>query len=134
MLIVVAEDEFLIACMLVAGLEDAGHVVRSAANGIRALHLIRADLPDLVITDFMMPQMTGLELAETIKADPVLAAIPIVLVSGAQGRIARSRTDLFDHVLDKPYALERLIDVAEALCGGASAEPTMLSAGPRPLV
>ena len=67
-------------------------------------------------------------------ADPVLAAIPIVLVSGAQGRIARSRTDLFDHVLDKPYALERLIDVAEALCGGASAEPTMLSAGPRPLV
>lgn len=134
MIIVVAEDEFLIATMLVAGLEDAGHEVRSAANGVWALDLIRAAPPDLVITDFMMPQMTGLELAQTIKADPALAAIPIVLVSGAHGPFARSRTDLFDHVLDKPYAMERLIDVAEALGGGASAQPILPCSQPvRPL-
>lgn len=109
MKIVVAEDEFLIADMLVVSLEGAGHEVHDAAHGAAALKLVRDLVPDLVITDFMMPLMTGLELAEAIKADSALQRIPIVLVSGAQGSIARSRDDLFDLVFDKPYAMDRLL-------------------------
>ena len=87
-----------------------------------ALKLIRSLEPDLVITDFMMPLMTGLELAETMKADSVLQGIPIILVSGAQGAIARSRTDLFDLVFDKPYAMDRLL-TAVADLGGERGQP-----------
>jgi len=122
MKIVVAEDEFLIADLLVVSLEDAGHEVHDAAHGTDALKLIRSLEPDLVITDFMMPLMTGLELAETMKADSVLQGIPIILVSGAQGAIARSRTDLFDLVFDKPYAMDRLL-TAVADLGGERVQP-----------
>lgn len=115
MKIVVAEDEFLIADMLVFSLEDAGHEVRDAAHGAAALELIRQQVPDLIITDFMMPLMTGLELAQAVRADQALQHIPILLVSGAQGAIARDRADLFDLVLDKPYDIERLLAAVEQL-------------------
>lgn len=109
MKIVVAEDEFLIADLLVVSLEEAGHEVHDAGHGAAALDLVRDLVPDLVITDFMMPLMTGLELAEAMKADSELRRIPIILVSGAQGSIARSRDDLFARVFDKPYPMERLL-------------------------
>jgi CheY-like chemotaxis protein len=122
MKIVVAEDEFLIADLLVVCLEEAGYEVHDAAHGADALKLVRALQPDLVITDFMMPLMTGLELAEAMKADGDLQSIPIILVSGAQGGIARSRTDLFNLVFDKPYAMERLLTAVAAL-GGQRGQP-----------
>jgi PAS domain S-box-containing protein len=117
MKIVVAEDEFLIADMLIVSLEDAGHEVRNAANGACALDLIREERPDLLITDFMMPLMTGLELAEAIKADAELKNLPILLVSGAQGGIARGRSDLFSYVVDKPYLLDEILEIANQLTG-----------------
>jgi len=115
MKIVVAEDEFLIADMLVVSLEDAGHVVHSAAHGAAALHLAREHQPDVIVTDFMMPLMTGLELAEAIRADGALRHTPILLVSGAQGAIARERADLFDLVLDKPYDIDRILEAVAQL-------------------
>ena len=101
MKIVIAEDEFLIADMLASVLEDAGHVVRSAPDGIVALELIRQDPPDLIITDFMMPLMTGLELAECLRGDPEFRDLPIMLVS--------------DRVIDKPYHFDALLEAASAI-------------------
>lgn len=117
MKVVVAEDEFLVADMLVISLEDAGYHVRSAAHGAAALKMIREERPDLLITDFMMPLMTGLELAEAMKADVALQDIPILLVTGAQGATARDRRDLFSAVMDKPYVLDELLHVAARLLG-----------------
>lgn len=120
MRIVVAEDEFLIADMLVVSLEDAGHEVHDAPHGGAAFELIREHKPDLVITDFMMPIMTGLELAEAIRSSESFKSIPIFLVSGAQGAIARGRSDLFDMVFDKPYAIEQILLAVDALADRAS--------------
>ena len=114
-LIVVADDEFLLAEMLADLLEDAGHEVLTASQGEAALRLVRERRPELVITDFMMPLMTGLELAEAIRDDPAVSDIPILLVSGAQGMIARERADLFVDVLDKPYDNRVLIDLVARL-------------------
>jgi CheY-like chemotaxis protein len=108
-LIVVAEDEFLIADMLVCVLEDEGHRVEAAAHGLAALELVRAHKPDLLITDFMMPVMTGLELASALKSERELNSVPILLVSGAQAALGRERADLFDRVIDKPYKLSELL-------------------------
>lgn len=114
-LIVIAEDEFLIAEVLVMMLEDAGHDVAPAAHGLAALDLVREKRPDLVITDFMMPLMTGLELAKAIRSDDALAEIPVILVSGAQGNIGRSHPDMFNAVLDKPYQEKRLLETVTRL-------------------
>ena len=114
-IVVIAEDEFLLADMLAALLQDAGHEVRVAAHGVSALKLIRSHKPDLVITDFMMPLMTGLELAEAVRADVSVCDTPILLVSGAQGSIGREHPEKFDAVLDKPYSVAELLTTMERL-------------------
>ncbi|MCO5732175.1 response regulator [Rhizobium sp. SSA_523] len=113
--IVIAEDEFLIADVLAIMLEEAGHEVSTAAHGRAALAIIKGKAPDLVITDFMMPLMTGLELAQALRGDAELQQIPIILVSGAQGAIGRAHPDVFDAVLDKPYNEKTLLATVERL-------------------
>ncbi|SFB59159.1 Response regulator receiver domain-containing protein [Rhizobium sp. NFR07] len=120
-LIVIAEDEFLIADVLAMMLEDAGYEVATAAHGKAALALVKEKPPALVITDFMMPLMTGLELAQAMRADAALSSIPIMLVSGAQGSIGRAHPHIFDVVLDKPYEEKKLISTVVSLIGSAQA-------------
>ena len=103
-LIAVVDDEFLLADLLAALLVGEGHEVMTAPHGRAALQMIRERKPALVITDFMMPLMTGLELAEAMRADAELSDIPVILVSGAQGTMARDRhAGLFAGIFDKPY-------------------------------
>jgi CheY-like chemotaxis protein len=114
-LIVVVDDEFLLASLLANLLADEGHEVVTAAHGRAALQLIRDRKPALVITDFMMPLMTGLELAQALRADADLADLPIILVSGAQGTIGRQQECLFAAVLDKPYEHSLMLEMVTAL-------------------
>ena len=114
-LIVVADDEFLLTEMLSAYLEDVGYEVLPASNGRAALTLIKERKPKLLITDFMMPFMTGLELANAIRADSEIAELPILLVTGAQGTVARRHADLFQYVLDKPYNIQQLLVIVSKL-------------------
>ncbi|WP_200901994.1 response regulator [Microvirga vignae] len=72
--------------------------------------MIQAERPSLVITDFMMPLMTGLELAQALKATPEYRDLPIVLMSGAQGTIARDHHELFAVVFDKPLRKGHLLE------------------------
>lgn len=106
--ILVADDEFLLAAWLEELLQE-GHEVSVATNGDAALEEARRFMPDLLVTDFMMPRLTGSELATAIRSDARMRRMVIVLVSGAQGALARKRPDLFDAVLDKPYAFEALL-------------------------
>jgi CheY-like chemotaxis protein len=119
-LIVVADDEYLIVAILAEILEDEGHEVVMASHGQDALERIRARRPALVITDFMMPLMTGLELAQAIKADQEIADLPIILMSGAQGAIGRQHGELFAAVLDKPYKNEALLAIVNRILADAS--------------
>jgi|SRR5690606_7221432 len=114
-LIVVADDEFLLTEMLAAYLEDAGYEVLTASNGRVAFKLVKERRPDLLITDFMMPSMTGLDLANAIRADNNIADLPILLVTGAQGTVARRHADLFQHILDKPYNIHQLLAIITEL-------------------
>jgi len=103
-LIAVVDDEFLLADLLAALLVGEGHEVMTAPHGRAALQMIRERKPALVITDFMMPLMTGLELAQALQADDGLDDIPVILVSGAQGAQAREHhAEVFAAILDKPY-------------------------------
>lgn len=131
-LIVVADDEYLLASMLADILEDEGHEVVTAPHGKAALEIIRERRPALLITDFMMPLMTGLELAENVRADQAIAEIPIILVSGAQASIAREHGELFTAVLDKPYINSALIDIVSQALSGAKNWITYQNKRPAP--
>jgi CheY-like chemotaxis protein len=114
-LILVADDEVLLAEMLADLLEDAGYDVLTAPHGKVALDIIRDRRPDLLITDFMMPLMTGLELAEAIRADGATRHLPIILVTGAQGLLARQIPNLFNEVVDKPFDTRELLNLIAQL-------------------
>jgi CheY-like chemotaxis protein len=114
-LILVVDDEVLLSEILAELLVDDGHEVVTAPHGRRALHMIRERKPALVISDFMMPLMTGLELAQAIRADPDIADLPVIMISGAQGDVARRHRDLFNAVLDKPYKSDELLKLVNGL-------------------
>ncbi len=84
-LILVVEDEYLLADMLAGFLQDEGHDVATAAHGVAALKLLQERKPDLLISDYMMPLMNGAELAEAIRSDPRFSGLPVLLMTGAQG-------------------------------------------------
>lgn len=107
--ILVVDDEYLIADILGYALEDEGFMVVKAGNGRKGLEVLERERPALIITDFMMPVMDGLEFAAAVRALPSLNHLPIILVSGAQAHVGMERSDLFDAVLDKPFKIDLII-------------------------
>ncbi len=81
--ILYVEDERPLHRLIEFWLTEAGFQVELAFNGAEALEMIRADPPDLVITDAMMPNLSGDELVEIMKTDEKLAHIPIVMATAA---------------------------------------------------
>lgn len=114
--ILVVDDEWLLATWLAEALEDVGYLVQTASDGQEALDHVLTFKPDLVITDFMMPRLTGLELATALRALLDVGNTPIILVSGAQGAIGRGRPDLFQAVFEKPYEINTLLAEVSRLC------------------
>ena len=64
-------------------LEAQGYEVTTAADGLEALEKIRAQLPDLVLLDVMMPDLDGGDAAAQIRGDPLLRDVPIVFLTAA---------------------------------------------------
>jgi DNA-binding response OmpR family regulator len=109
--IVVADDDFAIRRFIEITLSKAGYEVHLASDGAKALLLIRQHLPDLVITDGRMPLVDGYQLIKTLKEDPGLASIP-VLMMGSSGSDRESDKGLTmarpDYHLPKPFDMEQL--------------------------
>ncbi len=77
------EDEPAVQRLVAFWLEDAGYRVLLADDGSAGLELVRTARPDLVVTDALMPGMTGDELVAALRADPDLCEIPIVMATAA---------------------------------------------------
>ena len=81
--ILVVEDEQAIALVLRLLLEDEGFEVVLAASGLAAWAQLTARPPDLVISDLMLPGLSGTALYQRMQDDPGLAAVPVLLMSAA---------------------------------------------------
>lgn len=82
--ILIAEDSITVRNMLRNILENAGFVVKSAVDGQDALEFLNKETFDLVVSDVEMPRMNGFELTRSIKNNPVLSEIPVVLVTALE--------------------------------------------------
>ncbi len=114
--LVVAEDNADMRRLLVH-LLSAEFRVRAARNGREALDFVRERAPALVLTDVMMPEMSGTELCEAIKTDPVLAGVPVMLVtSKAEREMKIHGLELgADDYVTKPFHPRELVARARSL-------------------
>ncbi|PTL85253.1 ATP-binding protein [Vitiosangium sp. GDMCC 1.1324] len=80
-LVLVADDEPAVLEVLSQVVEDLGHDVIQARDGEEAWNLARARRPNLVVTDHMMPRLSGLDLCRRLRGDEVLGHVPIILLS-----------------------------------------------------
>ena len=89
--ILVVDDEPSIRRFLRAALERAGYAVLEAADGLEALNTARREVPDLVLLDVALPQLSGLEVCRRIRADPATSRTPVLLLSGLAAPLEAER-------------------------------------------
>jgi CheY-like chemotaxis protein len=92
-------------------LRYSGLTVTQASTGRRALESVKAQMPDIVVTDIAMPEMDGLELSRRLRAQASTMGLPIIAVSGQASE--RAREAGADVVLDKPCEPDTLLHVIE---------------------
>lgn len=120
--VVVADDEVHIVDVLALLIEPFDVTVMKAYNGEQVLSAVRKHMPRLVITDIMMPKLSGIEVCRRIKADPSTAMIPVVLLSSLpDDAVERSGADAF---LPKPFDLELVEACARRYLAPASFQAT----------
>lgn len=115
--IFVVEDSQDLAWVLRESLSQTGHTVVTAGNGLEALQHMRRQTPDLVISDVNMPVMDGLTLARRLRADPLLADVPILFLtvhSDFPAKSAGFKAGADDYMV-KPFDLLELHARVEAI-------------------
>lgn len=101
-LVLIADDEAALLEVMSSVVEELGHRVVCASNGTDALALAHAHQPDLVISDHMMPGLSGVELLRIMRRDAALMNTPFILMSAANPRGAEEATAF----LSKPISLD----------------------------
>jgi CheY-like chemotaxis protein len=97
-------------------LEAEGHECVSASDGAEALEALQIATPSVVVLDVMMPNVHGLDVIRSMRADPRLADVPVVLVSAAPtGSYASVETDPYVRVAPKPLDVDRFLGVMRDL-------------------
>jgi two-component system, OmpR family, alkaline phosphatase synthesis response regulator PhoP len=122
--ILAVDDEPNIVRLIQVNLERAGYQVETANNGVQALEKIHASRPDLVVSDVMMPEMDGFELLSTIRRDPALEDLPIIMLTAkAQDKnVMEGYARGADMYLTKPFNPAELLQfvkrILQAQSGG----------------
>lgn len=109
--ILAVDDEPDLVALLQYCLSKGGHHVRTAANGWEALAAVRAERPDLILLDLMLPDLDGFGVCEILRRDPATATIPIIILSAwssADSRHLGLELGALDY-LTKPFSPHDLL-------------------------
>jgi CheY-like chemotaxis protein len=128
--ILVADDSLTIQKVVELTFSDSDYRLTCVSNGMLALEKVRADPPDLILADVVMPEKNGYEVCEEIKSNPATASIPVVLLAGTFEPFDRERAERLrcDAIVSKPFDSHQLFLKVESLLasrshGGRSTAP-----------
>jgi CheY-like chemotaxis protein len=109
--LVVVEDDLIVRTLLSKRLQSAGHFVEAAGDGREGLDIVRRVQPDLILTDWMMPEMDGPTLIKALRADAALRRTYVILLTCKDERTDRvTGLELgADDYLVKPWADDELL-------------------------
>ena len=122
--ILVADDESHILHVVSLKLRNAGFRVITANDGQEAFEMAVQEKPDLLITDYHMPQLSGLELCQKLKQDPATQKIPAIMLTARGYHLEPHDTEQSGilRMLSKPFSPRHLLTtVNEVLEGKAAA-------------
>lgn len=114
--IVCVEDEPEMIDLMRLILSRKGFDVIGANGGVKGLEAIRAEKPDLVLLDLMMPEMDGWQVYQQLKADASTAEIPVIVVTAKAQNIDKVlglHIAKVDDYISKPFSLQELVDRVE---------------------
>jgi len=109
--VLVVDDEIHIIHVVAIKLRNNGYEVISADNGIQAFELACEEKPDVIVTDFQMPGMTGLQLVEKLRQCEQTGDIPVILLTARNFVISQQQQkDLqISQCLSKPFSPKELL-------------------------
>ena len=115
--VLIVEDEPEIREMLNFSLTRAGFTVIEAATGEMALQRLDTDLPDILIVDWMLPGMSGVELAKRIRRDELTSALPLLMLTAKSEEtdVLKSFESGIDDYMSKPFSPKELVARIKAL-------------------
>jgi len=115
----VVDDEIHIVQVVAIKLRNNGFDVTTAENGAVALEIAKQDTPDIIVTDYQMPVMTGLELIENLRADDQTRDIPVIMLTARGFAIEEDkRQELkISACLSKPFSPREVLQTIEEVMG-----------------
>lgn len=118
--VLVADDDPDIRRLVVMKLRSAGHEVIEVGDGNAAVEAARAETPDLLLLDLMMPGLTGIEVCQTLRAEERFADVPMVLLTArAQERdVSSGLAAGATAYVSKPFSPRGLLDELAPYLGG----------------
>ncbi len=115
MRVLVVEDEYKVARFLKQALEEEGHAVDAAGDGVEGGNLAHVNQYDLILLDVQLPKMDGLQLAAELRRTGVEAPILMLTSRDSTQDVVRGLNAGADDYLTKPFALEELFARVSAL-------------------
>jgi CheY-like chemotaxis protein len=116
--VLLVEDDRSVRRYLEVTLQRSGYTVITAADGLEAMKVALSSPIDVVVTDAIMPNLSGQELARFLRSNPKLSHVPIVLLTGQENKeAAASAEKLIDVFLYKPVKAEELKSCLAGLLG-----------------
>jgi CheY-like chemotaxis protein len=119
--ILIIDDEFSLVESLTELLAWEGYDVVTAANGRQGLEQIERSTPGLVLLDYMMPKMDGLQMLQTLRSNPAYRDLPVVLMTAAPMGIPKNQTG-WTALLRKPFTAADVLRLVERLLGDSRDE------------
>jgi CheY-like chemotaxis protein len=122
--VLLIEDDVAQRMIASFALKKAGHEVREAPDGEQGVAAARAAPPEVVVCDVMMPGMNGYAVVAALRADPVLANVPVILLTAMTDRqhMRQGMTAGADDYLTKPYRPDELCEAIRAVLARREAQ------------
>lgn len=120
--VLIVEDEPDVLLLLENRVRGAGHEVMSASDGERGLEMALSEAPDLIILDWMMPKLDGIEVLERLRADGTGRGIKVLMLTARsqQNDVERAFAAGTDDYIVKPFSSRELIERIAALLTAAA--------------
>lgn len=108
--ILMVDDDRATLMLMKTLLEQAGHTVASASNGVEALSMVEKFMPQLIVTDWVMPQMDGIEFCKALRQNPVWRNIYVFIMTAQEGtdRLVEAFTAGANDYMTKPINIKVL--------------------------